>query len=388
MLTLSALTAGAILAIGWLLYPVALAVAARRFDPDARAPEGGDATPDSGPPVATVVIATRDAPAVIHARLANLVETDYPADRLAIIVAVDAAGDHPLEAYASPAGMSGLAQFLRGDPPGGKAATLNAAMRAVRTDFILFTDSAQVFEPSTVRTLIAALRLPGVGGVTGEIVTDAERGVFGVFWRYERRLRALESRRGRVVAVTGAVHALRRECWRALPAGLICDDLLIPLRTARMGLAVVATSGARARDPRRFSREEQLDRKVRTLTGMLQVCLWEPWVLLPWSNRIWASFLCHKLIRIATPWLVLFLLVAGAVALPTGIVLTLAAAAAAVSALMLVLLRVSPRRAAREGFWALRLLAAPLIATGNALRGHWGVWRTHATPAPKAPSVS
>jgi len=60
----------------------------------------------------------------------------------------------------------------------------------------------------------------------------------------------------------------------------------------------------------------EFQRKVRTLTGNWQLCAWLPAVLVPWRNPVWAAFLCHKILRLLTPFL-------GAVLL-TSLVLTLA----------------------------------------------------------------
>jgi hypothetical protein len=172
---------------------------------------------------------------------------------------------------------------------------------------------------------------------------------------------------------------MRRRVWRPLPVALICDDLYVPLWVARRGHRVGHCSDATAHDGRRFTSEQELSRKTRTLTGMLQMCVWEPWILVPGVNRLWLQFLCHKLIRLATPFLValagvafavhlasrdwLLPLVMLAVVLGLGGALLLALAAPALA-----------RKLANRTSMALRLLAAPFAAVGNAARGNWDVW--------------
>jgi len=367
-LTWVALAAALVLLVGWLVYPVVLGMTGKapgKFrDPESVA---------DLPPV-SILIATREPPAMVAARVANLLESDYPADRMQVVVAVDCGAGSPLGEYQAALPPGRPVWVIAGDAPGGKAANLNAAMRAAQAELVLFADSAQSWETPAARLLVRALEPDRVGGVTGAIGTDAERGIFGIFWRYESWLRTLESRTGRVVAVTGAIHGLKRSCWSDLPVGLICDDLLIPLRVARQGLWVVAEPRARARDPRRFDRTTQVQRKVRTLTGMLQVCAWEPWVLIPGAHRLWGAFLCHKLIRIATPFLGLVFVAGVLVALPAQWV-----AGALVIGTLAILgaarrLGWPPRRLGQEAFWAARLFAAPVQAVSNAIRGRWDIW--------------
>lgn len=360
----------ALLAVGWLLYPVVLALLVHRRN------EGADTltTPDES---VTVVLATRETPDVVKARMVSLFTTDWPRERLHVVIGVDPNAAAPVGAYRDALREQPAITVVRGDPPGGKAATLNAAMREVRTALVVFADSAQQFDPAAVGALVAALRAPEVGGVTGEIRTDAEHGVFALFWRYELMIRQLESRLGLVVNMTGAIHAMRSSCWQPLPAGLICDDLLIPLQTGRQGWRTEVAPGAQARDTRQMPREVQLRRKIRTLTGVLQICRWEPWVLLPWRHRLWTAFVCHKLLRIATPLLLMTLLAGLAVVLSAQWLKFGAAMIVIVGVLGLLGLRLTRRPilpVLRECGWLVRMLGAPLVATGRALRGDWKTW--------------
>lgn len=360
-------TALLVLLSGWLLYPLALAVLPRRPEP----PESPDYIDDVS---VTVIIATREPPAVVSTRVASLLTTTWPRERLRLVIGVDPNATSPLTTYREALQDHDGVTVVPGDEPGGKAATLNSAMRAAQTDFVVFADSAQQFEPGAIAALVLALLRPGVGGVTGQIVTDAERGVFGVFWRYESALRKLESRAGLVVAVTGAIHALKRSCWRPLPPGLICDDLLIPLNVGRQRLRVEVAALAQARDGRTFTREVQLQRKVRTLTGMLQVCVWEPWVLVPWRHRLWVAFVCHKLIRIATPLLLVVLMSGLALTMPVAWLMGGAVAALLLVATVLLIARKQAKAILAEARWTMRLLGAPLTAAGRAMRGDWSHW--------------
>ena len=144
------------------------------------------------------------------------------------------------------------------------------------------------------------LELPGAHGA----LNLAER-----YWRLERWLRKWEARLHSSVGVTGAIYAMRRELWKPLPANLILDDVYLPMRLVLDGWRVGFTDQARARDVRRFEAGQEYRRKVRTLTGVIQVCAWLPGVLNPVRNPIWLQFVFHKLLRLLTPYLVVIALV-------------------------------------------------------------------------------
>src|SRR5436190_1784043 len=57
---------------------------------------------------------------------------------------------------------------------GGKALALNAGVAAARHDIIVYADARQVFAPDALRELVAPFVDPAVGGVTGELLLDAE----------------------------------------------------------------------------------------------------------------------------------------------------------------------------------------------------------------------
>lgn len=180
-----------------------------------------------------------------------------------------------------------------------------------------------------------------------------------------------------IPVVTGAIYAMRRRLWAPLPAQVICDDLWVPLELILRGHRVGYCEEALAVDPRRFTRTQEFRRKVRTLTGILQLCAWMPQVLVPWRNPVWTQFICHKLLRVATPFLVVL---AGIALIPPvvialgrwllpggGIVLGVIVATA-------VIRPATAGRLLRDLSWAMMLLMAPVPATYRAARRRWDVW--------------
>ena len=360
------------IALVWVGYPLLIHAIALT-----RAP----LTPAAGPPTSvTVVIATRDDPAIVQRRVDDVLRADYPAALLTVVVGIDARGGRTTVADVDPRG--GRVTAVLGDPPGGKAATLNAAVRAATGDVLVFTDAGQTFDPPCIRRLAAAVSVPAIGAASGRLEIPA--GADGPslaerYWRYERWLRRSEARVHSTVGVTGAVYAMRRRLWAPLPPGLILDDLFVPMRLVLGGHRIAFVDDALASDTRRFDASQEFRRKARTLTGVMQLCAWLPAVLVPWRDPIWAQFVMHKLMRLLTPYLLL-VAVGGALGAllvavrgePRLAAVTLAVGAAAAGAVAL-----HPRlrrrtRAAVEQAVAMQL--AVVVATLNGARGRWDVW--------------
>ncbi len=364
-----ALLAGGGLALAWVIYPVVihgLAALARGARPAAHAVS----------PSVTVVVATREDSSVIAARIADLLSSDYPAELLSVVVALDwASGQKPQE----PEIHGPRVRVIMGDQPGGKAAALNAAVREATGDLLVFTDSHQRFDPAAIGALVAALADGRFGAVSGqlELPEGKRRSLLEHYWRFERRLRRDEARLHSAVGVSGSIYAMRRALWHPLPAGLILDDLYVPMRLVLEGHRVGFTPAARAYDSRRSQPETEFHRKVRTLTGNFQLCAWMPGVLLPWRNPIWLQFVLHKLFRLLTPWLALVFGVALVVLAwsawgPT--VLVAAVGAALLGWLAAWALGISGRVRAYLR-WFVTMQAAIAVATVNGLTGRWNVWR-------------
>jgi cellulose synthase/poly-beta-1,6-N-acetylglucosamine synthase-like glycosyltransferase len=363
----------AILAI-WLGYPVVIAALAALRRPLPTSPPGE-------PPTVTIVIATRDDPALVRRRLDDALAADYPADRLTAVVGLDAGGSATRPEDLASADYGGRVQVVAGDPPGGKAATLNAAVRAASGEVLVFTDVGQTFDRQAIRRLVDALATPGLGAASGRL--EIAQGADGPslserYWRYERWVRRSESRVHSTVGVTGAIYAMPRGLWAPLPAGLILDDLFVPMRLVLAGRRIGFVDGARATDRRRFDTQQEFRRKTRTLTGVIQLCAWLPGVLVPVRNPVWLQFVFHKLLRLLTPYLLVLALAGAAWGIVTRVPATRLAPAALIAIVLAAVLLFAPRVGPRLRAVAVQgvaLQGAVIVAAYNGLRGRWDVWR-------------
>jgi cellulose synthase/poly-beta-1,6-N-acetylglucosamine synthase-like glycosyltransferase len=280
-------------------------------------------------PGISIVIAARNEGFRLAARLNNLLATDYPAPKRQIIVALDGSTDNStdvLERYFDTVDVIAV-------PAGGKASALNAGVSIACHEILVFADARQQFAKDALRELVSPFRDENIGGVTGELLLDAEAMLFanrrrkhdrragprtvpdrrearessisdgvGLYWRYEKALRRMESAVGSTLGATGAIYAIRKSLWRDLPADTILDDVLVPMRVVLSGSRVVFNDRALAFDRATPDAEAELRRKVRTLGGNYQLLRLEPRLLSPWTNPVWVQFLSHKLGRLAVPY--------------------------------------------------------------------------------------
>lgn len=276
-------------------YPLLLALWARlRSAPRVRCFE---------PRTVSVLVAVHNGARWMAAKLDTLQALDYPPERVEIWILNDGSTDETAAIVQARQAEDPRIRLVT-VPKGGKAAALNAGLAAATGEILFFTDVRQPLEPNALRELVAAFADPRVGVVSGELVLLDDGGVplqsVGLYWRYEKIIRRLQSDLGCMLGATGSIYAMRRTLARPMPAGLLLDDVFQPLGAALDGHRVVLETRAKAYDQTAQLRDE-FRRKVRTQAGVIQ--LWRLFPRLWWPpSAAWFHFSSHKLGRLALPW--------------------------------------------------------------------------------------
>src|SRR6266568_365599 len=256
------------------------------------------------PPISVLVVVRNEA-AVLRRKLTNLLELDYPSDRLEILVVSDGSTDETNQILQECSARTQI-HVMPNPNSKGKAAGLNDALQIARGEIVVFTDVRQILEREALSLLMENFADPLVGCASGELMLgephsgESGKGV-GLYWRIEKQVREMESVSGSVVGATGALYAARRELVPALPSETILDDVYIPMSIVRQGLRVIFDSRARAWDVADQGRKHEFARKVRTLSGNYQLLHLMPWIL-SGANPIRFEFISNKLARLVVPF--------------------------------------------------------------------------------------
>ena len=196
----------------------------------------------------------------------------------------------------------------------GKAEALNRGIALAKNEILVFADVRQTWADDALQKLLENFADPTIGAVSGNLVVTATPGTMsgvGVYWRYEKWIRRMESESGSQIGVTGAISACRRALYSPIPPGTVLDDVWWPMLVAMKGYRVVHDSRAVAYDRLPEQTRDEFRRKVRTLAGNFQLVARLPSALVPWRNRLWAKLVSHKLARLFVPWALTGLLVFG-----------------------------------------------------------------------------
>jgi glycosyltransferase involved in cell wall biosynthesis len=277
--------------LGWthVLYGIAL-----RAIPERPAIEA-----DISPSVSLIIPAFAEE-AVIADKVANVLALDYPRDRLEIVVACDGSHDRTAQ-RAKDAGADVVLEL----PRAGKVVAQDRGVAASRGEIVAFSDANAFWEPDALRQLVRPFADPAVAYVCGQVrfVGDGDNQE-GLYWRYEMRMRALESTRSSVTAGNGAIYAVRRSDYLELGPAM-SHDLAFPFTLVKRGRRAVETGAARATERMVPSLDGEIARKRRMMSrawpivvrgGMLSPRGYPPaYALMIFSHRVlrYASPLLH-----------------------------------------------------------------------------------------------
>ena len=270
-------------------------------------------------PSVSVVVAVRNGAGQLRRRLDDLFRGSYPPDRLEVLVVCNGCTDGTEEIARDYSVRDPRVRVLESPAELGKSGALSLGVAAARGEFVVLADVRQTFHREAISRLLEPFGDPEVGAVSGRLVLarGGATAVEGVrwYWELETILREAESATGSVMGVTGAIYAIRRSAFEPLPPRIILDDVFVPLRLVLKRMRVVLAPHALAFDVSSPNATHEFHRKRRTMVGNLQLVREMPALLSPRRNPAFLRFISHKLLRLATPFFSVGLMLSAA-ALP------------------------------------------------------------------------
>jgi len=226
-------------------------------------------------PTVTVVVAAWNEGATIADKIENTLNQSYPAELLAMIVVSDGSTDGTDEIVERYAASTGRVRLLRTGGQQGKSMALNLGVPAARGEIVVLTDANATFAPEAVARLVKRFSDSRVGAVSGELKYRTSGGLDegeGVYWRYEQRVKLLESAQQSLLGANGSIYAIRRGLFRPLRA-VDVNDLRIPYEVLLQGYAVVLEPAAVSYERPAPSLWGEYRRKVRIMSRAIPTVL-------------------------------------------------------------------------------------------------------------------
>ncbi len=271
---------------------------------------------DESLPHVSVLMAAYNEEKVLTAKLKSIFQSDYPANRLELIVGSDASTDATNSIIQSFINQGYNIVFREFGGRTGKSGILNQLYPLAQGSIFIPTDANILFEPDMIRRLVASMQHESIGLVSANIVNTGMQhdGISYQEEAYIQRENIIKYREGVVwgtmIGAFGACYAIRKELFVAIPPNFLMEDFYISLSVLERGYDCVCDLHAVAKEDVSNLLKEEFKRKIRISAGNYQNLnvfahlLWPPW------KPLGFSFLSHKVIRWLGPFLLLLAFIA------------------------------------------------------------------------------
>ncbi len=298
----------------YFLYPLTLMVLGRFFGHELPGGSGSDDEAllegsDHLLPKVSMVISAYNEQKVIQDKIDNCKEIDYPSDKISFMIGSDGSDDGTAEILKEI--TDPRFQTFHNPARSGKVQMLNVMVEMVGGSIVIFSDANTMFQPDAVRELVKPFLDGRVGCVIGQLELAAAKGDAeacrpeGLYWRYENRIKLMESNLGAVSSINGGIFAIRRALFEKLPGHTVTEDQVLGMKIMVQGYRCYFASNARAHEEV-SNWAGELRRRIRISAGNFQSLIQVPQILNPFNGRVCLSFFSHKFLR----WLVPFFLLA------------------------------------------------------------------------------
>jgi len=190
-------------------------------------------------PEIAVVIPSLDEEDMILAKLADLRRTDYPHDRITIVVVDGGSSDRTTSLIRKEIGRGEPVQLISVNESIGRSNQIIHALGLLRQDIVVVTDVDSVLEPSCIRELVKMLEQDSRTAIIGATVKPnsallEER----IHWWILNYLWWLEGEVLSSAGVSGVCYACRREVVLKLAREARARNIRLPFATSAGGYRV------------------------------------------------------------------------------------------------------------------------------------------------------
>jgi len=199
-------------------------------------------------PSVSIIVAAFNEERVIREKIVNLLASDYPKEKLEIIIASDGSKDNTVK-IAKEYEDQGV-KVLGFEQNRGRAHVHNESVKQARGEILFFSDSETSFGTDFLKNAIAYFQDEAYGCGTGDY-TFIPQGNIGqtenLYWRMEKKLWMLEFQLGILPFSSGGCFLIRKALWTPVPEHLDIDNCL-PHRVIQSGYKAFYAADCKAYD--------------------------------------------------------------------------------------------------------------------------------------------
>lgn len=220
-------------------------------------------------PTVTVMVVAHNEEKVIQDKLKNIIELDYPKDKIEFLISSDNSTDNTNEIVKDfiKAYSDFNIRLYEVKARKGKTNAQNEAQKTVTTDYLVMTDANSMMDKGSIKELMAAFTSEDIAYVSGRLsivnqessdVSNAEAS----YWDSDLAIREIEGRIQTITAGNGALYACRTKDYYDFNP-IQCHDSAMPLFYALKNKRAIANHDAIAYEKAGEVIEDEFGRKVR-----------------------------------------------------------------------------------------------------------------------------
>lgn len=198
-------------------------------------------------PGITIIIPAYEEAEYLEEKLENITQVDYPKNKTELILVIDDSCDGSKEiARKYPLKLITSEERL------GKVRAINRALEESNNDIIVLTDADTIMDEHSLQEIVAPLKNPDIGGVTGKVLPNPENHDRGeeFYLREQSERRLMEGVLDSVSSMDGRLCCFRRSIVEKLNEDSPADDLDLALSIREKGFSCILNERAFIHDKR------------------------------------------------------------------------------------------------------------------------------------------
>jgi len=241
-------------------------------------------------------------------KLQNVLELDYPVDKLEVIWVVEGSTDGSeafLQEAISKVGQGGPRMKVLGGPTRrGKSYAIEEGVSVAMGEIVVISDANTLLPPHTLKALVLPFQDPAVGAVAGEKRVVSDDSLAGesesLYWRYESFIKTHMSRVFGCIGTIGELYAIRKSDYPPLRPHSYCmsEDLIPSMELLRAAKKVVYVPHAYTLEAPSANARAEFKRKIRIASCTpLTVRTYPEWFYFWRHPQLSFHFFSYKLLR-------------------------------------------------------------------------------------------
>jgi cellulose synthase/poly-beta-1,6-N-acetylglucosamine synthase-like glycosyltransferase len=229
---------------------------------------------DSELPMTSILIPAYNEEHEIERRLDNIFESDYPKNKLEVIVIDSGSIDKTRSIIKSHFGNTVI--LITEQERKGKAHAINLGLQRCKGEIIILTDGSTLYNRGTIRQLVDSFKDISVGAVSAiyDVPNREESHISKSeykFWLHKDKIRLLESTTHSTSWLSGEACAFRSGIIDTVDEDTLADDSNIALQVISKGFRVIVNQHAHfvERSPTQFLDYFRIKSR-RTLGGLIE----------------------------------------------------------------------------------------------------------------------